>query len=282
MLDVPIYGRIATLELFRPHGEAQDFLFIATERYKFCVLQWDAENSEISIIGVDQMSGVIKEEVFGESRLLRVFMGHILMDGTLTWWLDGHTDVLGRLLLKFFQDFSPFVRLVVENGERIRFWEDHWWGNQSLCSQFVGLYRVISVKNLTVSNVLGNSFPVSWNFNFRHNFTDLEIDLLKSLMSSLSSVLFSPAMADSRKWSLSSSDLFSVKSFFLALSKVSNPILFLPAKFLWSSKAPSKVKALAWLVAHGKVNTNDKLQLRRPYKSLCPNGAFFAKEMENR
>ena len=29
-------------------------------------------------------------------------MGHILMDGMPTWWLDGHTDVLGRLLLKFF------------------------------------------------------------------------------------------------------------------------------------------------------------------------------------
>ncbi|RVX04331.1 Copper methylamine oxidase [Vitis vinifera] len=41
-------------------------------------------------------------------------------------------------------------------------------------------------------------------------------------------------------------------------------------QFLWSSKVPSKVKALAWLVAHGKVNTNDKLQLRRPYKALCP------------
>ncbi|KAG2617083.1 hypothetical protein PVAP13_3NG178222 [Panicum virgatum] len=35
MLDVPIYGRIATIELFRPH------------RYKFCVLQWDAEKSEL-------------------------------------------------------------------------------------------------------------------------------------------------------------------------------------------------------------------------------------------
>ncbi|KAF6166099.1 hypothetical protein GIB67_023809 [Kingdonia uniflora] len=47
MLDVPIYGRISTLELFRPYGEAQDFLFIATEKYKFCVLQWDAETSEL-------------------------------------------------------------------------------------------------------------------------------------------------------------------------------------------------------------------------------------------
>ncbi|XP_058781664.1 uncharacterized protein LOC131655881 [Vicia villosa] len=30
-------------------GEAQDFLFIATERYKFCVLQWDTETSELVI-----------------------------------------------------------------------------------------------------------------------------------------------------------------------------------------------------------------------------------------
>ncbi|WKA05429.1 hypothetical protein VitviT2T_023397 [Vitis vinifera] len=96
-------------------------------------------------------------------------------------------------------------------------------------------------------------------------------------MSSLSSVFFFPSLVDSRVWSLSSSGLFSVKSFFLALSKVSNPILFLPAKFLWSSKAPSKVKALASLVAHGKVNTNDKLQLRRPYKSLCPQWCILCK-----
>ncbi|RVW80653.1 hypothetical protein CK203_044355 [Vitis vinifera] len=84
-----------------------------------------------------------------------------------------------------FQEFSPFVRLVVGNGERIRFWEDLWWGNQTLYSQFADLYRVISVKNLTVSNVLGNSLPLSWNFNFRHNLTDSEIDLLQRLMSSL-------------------------------------------------------------------------------------------------
>ncbi|RVW34763.1 hypothetical protein CK203_101286 [Vitis vinifera] len=106
------------------------------------------------------------------------------MDETPTWWLDGHTDVLGRLLLKF----SRFKNVV-----------------------FV-IVRLV--------------------FN---------------------------------------------EIFFLVLSKVSNPILFLPTKFLWSSKAPSKVKAIAWLVAHGKVNTNDKLQLRRPYKSLCPQWCILCK-----
>lgn len=30
--DVPIYGRIATLELFTPPGESQDLIFLSTER----------------------------------------------------------------------------------------------------------------------------------------------------------------------------------------------------------------------------------------------------------
>nr|CAN74795.1 hypothetical protein VITISV_041690 [Vitis vinifera] len=182
-----------------------------------------------------------------------------------------------KAIAQVFQEFSPFVRLVVGNGERIRFWEDLWWGNQTLCAQFADLYRVISVRNLTVSNVLGNSFPLSWNFNFCRNLTDSEIDLLQRLMSSIHSVLLSPSSSDSRAWSLSSSGSFSVKSFFYALSRDSNPLMFLPAKFLWSSKVPSKVKALAWLVAHGKVNTNDKLQLRRPYKALCPQWCILCK-----
>ena len=103
-----------------------------------------------------------------------------------------------KAIAQVFQVFSPFVRLVVGNRERIRFWEDLWLGNQTLCFQFAGLYRVISVKNLTVSNVLSNSFPLFWNFNFRRNLTDSEIDLLQSLMSFLSSVLFSPSLTDSR------------------------------------------------------------------------------------
>ncbi|KAM7270364.1 hypothetical protein ACFE04_029578 [Oxalis oulophora] len=56
MLDVPIYGRIATLELFRPHGEPQDLLFVATERYKFCVLQWDSESSELTTRAMGDVS----------------------------------------------------------------------------------------------------------------------------------------------------------------------------------------------------------------------------------
>ena len=41
MLDVPLYGRIAALQLFRPAGEPRDLLLLLTERNQFCVLAYD-------------------------------------------------------------------------------------------------------------------------------------------------------------------------------------------------------------------------------------------------
>ena len=52
-------------------------------------------------------------------------------------------------------------------------------GYSTLCSQFPGLYRVISMKNLIASVVLGNSYPLSWNFNFYRNLTDTKIELIR-------------------------------------------------------------------------------------------------------
>ncbi|RVX06252.1 Transposon TX1 uncharacterized 149 kDa protein [Vitis vinifera] len=172
-----------------------------------------------------------------------------------------------KAIAQVFQ-FSPFVRLVVGNGREFGF-EKIFGGETKLCAlNLLDLYRVISVKK---PHCLKMSLAIPYHcleiLTFAANLTDSEIDLLQRLMSSLNSVLFSPSSSDSKAWSLSSSGSFSVKSFFCALSKVSNPLMFLPAKFLWSSKVPSKVKALAWLVAHGKVNTNDKFAIEKTLQS---------------
>jgi len=47
VLDTTIYGRIATLELFRTAGAEKDLLCLTTERWKFCVLEYDNENGEL-------------------------------------------------------------------------------------------------------------------------------------------------------------------------------------------------------------------------------------------
>ena len=70
------------------------------------------------------------------------------------------------------------------------------------------------MKNLTVSVVFDNSYPLSWNFNFCHNLTDVEIQLFQRLMFSLSSMHLSSSVANLKTWSMSSSGLFTVKSFF--------------------------------------------------------------------
>ena len=57
------------------------------------------------------------------------------------------------------------------------------------------------MKSLTISAVLGNSNLSFWNFNFHHNLTDIEIDSLERLMSSLSLMCLSPNNVDSRAWS---------------------------------------------------------------------------------
>ncbi|RVW27498.1 LINE-1 retrotransposable element ORF2 protein [Vitis vinifera] len=169
-----------------------------------------------------------------------------------------------------FQEFSKFTRFVVGDGDRIRFWDDLWWGDQPLGIQYPRLLSVVTDKNAPISSILGYSRPFSWNFNFRRNLTDSEIEDLEGLMRSLDRLHISPLVPDKRSWSLPPSSLFTVKSFFLTLSQYAESPLVFPTKFVWNSQVPFKVKSFVWLVAHKKVNTNDLLQLRRPHKALSP------------
>ena len=148
--------------------------------------------------------------------------------------------------------------------------KDLWWGDQPLGSQYPSLFRVVLDKNIPISSVLDPTRPFSWNLNFRHNLSNSEIEDLEGLMRSLDGVHLSPSVPDARSWPLSSSGLFSVKSFFLALSQFFGPPQVFPSKFVWNSQIPFKVQSFIWLVAHKKVNTNDMLQVRRPYKALSP------------
>ena len=103
-----------------------------------------------------------------------------------------------KAISQVFQEFSSFTRFVVGNGERIRFWEDLWWGDQPLGSQYPSLFRVVLDKNIPISSVLGPTRPFSWNLNFRRNLSDSEIEDLEGLMRSLDGVHLSPSIPDAR------------------------------------------------------------------------------------
>ena len=45
--DVPLWCRIATMEVWKPEGRRTDRLFISTEGYQFCILAYDEDRQEI-------------------------------------------------------------------------------------------------------------------------------------------------------------------------------------------------------------------------------------------
>ncbi|KAJ9693494.1 hypothetical protein PVL29_012324 [Vitis rotundifolia] len=80
-----------------------------------------------------------------------------------------------KAIAQVFHEYSMLTRFVAGNGDRIRFWEDLWWGDQPLGSQYPRLFRVVLDKNIPISSILGSSRPFSCNFNFRRNLSDPEI-----------------------------------------------------------------------------------------------------------
>lgn len=63
MLDFGIYGRISSLQLYRPPGSQQDFLFILTQRHQFCVLSYNSQNGQI----ITQFTGDVQDRIARES-----------------------------------------------------------------------------------------------------------------------------------------------------------------------------------------------------------------------
>ena len=84
------------------------------------------------------------------------------------------------------------------DGTRIQYWEDLWWVDQPLCSQFQSLFKIIIVKNLNISWNLRSTYHFSWNLNVYHNLSDLEIEDLERLMPSLSHLNLSSFGHDAR------------------------------------------------------------------------------------
>lgn len=75
--DINLYGRIAIFELFRAANEPQDWLFIVTQRFQFCVLAYDASTHQV----ITKAHGTIRDSIGRSSEI--VTSGNIDPDGRL-------------------------------------------------------------------------------------------------------------------------------------------------------------------------------------------------------
>lgn len=108
-----------------------------------------------------------------------------------------------------------------------------------------------------------NLLPLSWNLGFRRNL-NVEIEEASNLLSRVESVVLLQNRCDRRVWSLDSLGVFSVKLLYSHLINIPSSLSpSSPFSVVWKAKVTPKVRLLAWLVVHGKINTCDLIQ-RRP------------------
>lgn len=77
--------------------------------------------------------------------------------------------------------FSPHIRLALGNGNRVWFWLDPWADSQLFSIWFPHLFNLSTCKDGTIASFFSSSS--SWDFQFRHNLRDFEIEEFLSLSS---------------------------------------------------------------------------------------------------
>lgn len=101
--------------------------------------------------------------------------------------------------------------LVVYSGTCISFWHDKWIGVSPLSESFPEIYKLVRNKFASMSQLI--TTEVSWHFDLKRRLTDDETNhfaYMLQVIGDLPPIL--DGSNDTRRWSLSVDEVFSVKS----------------------------------------------------------------------
>ena len=105
-------------------------------------------------------------------------------------------------------------RWSVGDGRRIRFWEDHWFGNSSLAIQFWPLYVLINEQGKTIAEAWDGE---TLKFSFRRTVSPLLMEMWSDILSIAEDISFSNE-PDSVVWKFTSNGVYSVQSLYAVVS----------------------------------------------------------------
>jgi hypothetical protein len=90
--------------------------------------------------------------------------------------------------MKVKREFLRFGTFKVKDGTQVRFWEDKWQGNATLCEQYPCLYSIARHKQHTLSEVLSSS-PI--NISWRRDLIDNKLAAWNSLYPCIANITLS-------------------------------------------------------------------------------------------
>jgi len=102
----------------------------------------------------------------------------------------------------------------VGDGNKIRFWEDRWFGNSSLAIQFWPLYVLVNEKGKTIHEAWDGA---TLRFSFRRSFPPALMDAWLEIVQIAESIVFTDE-PDAPIWSFNSKGIYSVQSLYAVVN----------------------------------------------------------------
>ncbi|KAL4189261.1 hypothetical protein AMTRI_Chr08g164620 [Amborella trichopoda] len=166
-----------------------------------------------------------------------------------------------KTLISILPWFRTNTRFLARGGNRVSFWEDLWMGSAPLKERFPLLFAIANHKESTIEDGMTLSdHNRAWNPSLRRSLAEDELLQFATLSFELHGVFLPQSGMESIIWSPSSSEWFTVASFYRVLVEGTDSDG--PSYRAWDSIAPPRTKLFQWLAIQGKPLTLDNLQKR--------------------
>ena len=170
-----------------------------------------------------------------------------------SWWRD--ISLLSRECW-----FSDHVDRVLGNGKHTLFWLDVWCGEVPFRVRFSRLFELSELKEIYVFDM----YHLGWGedgeaWRWRRRLFVREEEEAGELMLLLHIVRLQVDRDDRWRWTLESSNVFSVRSAYNFLSANPPLTLSVPIASLWHKDVPLKVVLFAWRLFQDRLPTKDNL-----------------------
>ncbi|KAL5184207.1 hypothetical protein HKD37_17G047952 [Glycine soja] len=175
------------------------------------------------------------------------------------------------------------IKWKVEAGDKVRFWEDKWINHdQSLAEKYPRLYLNSAHQHQLIGS-LGkhNNGGWEWNFSWRRQLFESEIDLAISFLSEVEGKSIQNSGSDTWVWAADVSGIYTTRSAYSSfLEEVAVENLHDCFVDLWKIKIPSKIGVFAWRLLWDRLPTKSNLRARQVHipDMTCP---FCRGEEEN-
>jgi hypothetical protein len=150
----------------------------------------------------------------------------------------------------------------VGNGKLIKFWEDVWFCNSPLATQYWDIYYIVNQQTKTIEELWDGS---QLRCTFRRTFTAELLVQWQEILVIASTISFTDS-EDQLIWQFESNGVYSSQSIYALVNFRGVKHVFLPS--VWKLKIPPRVQMFLWLFSQNKVMTRDNLRKRGMPKTL--------------